>query len=130
MQAEAVRVQSSDIYEVNGLPVDSTPADLYESLALFSSDPSYYESAIAIVDMDEQRRVRRVELHPVVLTDGPALSQRGTPQPAGAARGKAIIRHIAAISEPFATKIRDRDGLGIVTGPASRYTAGQSSIAA
>lgn len=120
MQAEAVRVQSSDIYEVYGLPVDSTPADLYESLAWFSSDPSYNEAAIAIVDMDEQRRVRRVELHPVVLTDGPALSQRGTPQPAGVERGEAIIRHIAAISEPFATKIRYRDGLGIITGPASR----------
>jgi len=57
----------------------------------------------------------RIELYPVELGFQKPRPARGRPYLAGPERAEAIIKHLAALSEPYGTTIRwDPKGFGVV----------------
>jgi hypothetical protein len=53
-------------------------------------------------------------LHPISLGFGKPASQRGRPMLADAQLGKKILDDLIKLSEPFGTKIENRNGVGYV----------------
>ena len=66
--------------------------------------------AVTTFEGDE---VIEIRLYPIELGWKAARSQRGTPRVAPEALGRKIIEHLAALSEPFGTRIVYEDGIGI-----------------
>jgi len=82
----------------------------------FLDKDAYWESVVAVPSW-EQGRLARLTLHPVVLGGGKPRLERGRPMLAAPDQGRAIIEDLAALSRPFGTEIRWRDGAAEVVLP-------------
>ena len=79
----------------------------------FPADPPIWESVVAMPRFKGKSLVD-VVLHPISLGYGKPASQRGRPMLADATLGKKILDDLIKLSEPFGTKIENRNGVGYV----------------
>jgi poly-gamma-glutamate capsule biosynthesis protein CapA/YwtB (metallophosphatase superfamily) len=128
-QNDTVPRQPADNYERYGLPPTALPSDFYDGREAASgggwpADPTYWDSALALVDFVDGR-LREVRLHPVVLGHGGERPQRGRPLLAHEENGRRIIETLQRLSQPFGTTIEYRDGIGIIRGEAAATSNGR-----
>ncbi|OUN00755.1 MAG: hypothetical protein BAA04_00370 [Firmicutes bacterium ZCTH02-B6] len=118
-QNDTVRHQPADFYERLGLGPEATVADLFDARSQndtrgFPSERHYWETVVPVCTW-EDGVLTRLELYPVELGFQKPRPSRGRPYLAGPERAEAIIRHLAALSEPYGTTIRwDPKGVGVV----------------
>nr|MBO2476909.1 capsule biosynthesis protein [Bacillota bacterium] len=118
-QNDTVRHQPADFYERLGLGPDATVADLFDARSQkdtrgFPADRRYWETVVPVCTW-ENGVLTRIELYPVELGFQKPRPARGRPYLAGPERAEAIIKHLAALSEPYGTTIRwDPKGFGVV----------------
>ncbi|MGE5833208.1 MAG: CapA family protein [Acidobacteriota bacterium] len=79
----------------------------------FPADPPIWESVVALPRFKGKTLVE-LALHPISLGYGKPASQRGRPMLADAQLGKKILDDLIKLSEPFGTKIENRNGVGYV----------------
>ena len=79
----------------------------------FPADPPIWESVIAMPRFKGKTLVDLV-LHPISLGYGKPASQRGRPMLADPELRKKILDDLIKLSEPFGTKIENRNGVGYV----------------
>lgn len=90
----------SEVFDVRS---DHGRRGLYFDRKMFETVVPYWEA--------EDGRLTRLELMPVELHYGASRSQGGLPSPD---YSKGIIERLAEMSEPYGTKIRIENGIGIV----------------
>ncbi len=95
-------------------PEHATDADL---TALLNADgfdnEETFETMIA-VSRFEKGRVAEIRLHPIDLGYGRRLTESGVPRIASAAKGRAILERLGALSAPYGTRIAIRNAVGII----------------
>lgn len=119
-QNETVRFLPAENYEQYGLGPEAQPADFYDARSdhdrrSFPADKLNWESVAAFVVFDSDRRLKEITLQPLSLGFRQPRTVRGRPRLADPSLGREIIERLAALSSPFGTEIRYRDGVGIVT---------------
>ena len=121
-QNETIDPMPADQRDRYGLPHDMLAAEIYDRRFAVDEDGNpttgfptgsqWYESVLAVATF-EGDEVIEIRLYPIELGWKAARSQRGTPRLAPEALGRKIIEHLAALSEPFGTRIVYEDGIGI-----------------
>jgi poly-gamma-glutamate capsule biosynthesis protein CapA/YwtB (metallophosphatase superfamily) len=106
-------------YDQYGLPLEALPADFYDARSQgdtrsYPADRLNWESAIAEVAFDADRKLREVAFTPIVLGYGQDRLRRGRPRPATGDKAREIVERLAALSAPFGTGIEFTGGRGIV----------------
>lgn len=61
-----------------------------------------------------KRRLAEIELYPVELGFGSPRPQRGRPLLADEKLGKTILDRVADMSQPFGTRVEQRNGRGVI----------------
>ncbi len=122
-QNETLLRQPPENYEPFGMARNSGVGDFNDERTQngkigFPSDPYIFESVVAIPTF-LAGKMTKLELHPISLGFGLPRSQRGRPILAAQSLGQKIIDDLRKFSAPWGTKIDYRDGVGIVTLPAS-----------
>ncbi len=79
----------------------------------FPADPPIWESVVAMPRFKGKALVE-LALHPISLGFGKPPSQRGRPMLAEPEMRKKILDDVIKLSEPFGTKIENRNGVGYV----------------
>jgi len=120
-QNETVLRLPADIYGRYRLGHDATPADLYDARTGcdqrgFPADPVYWQSVAAVCEFSG-RALSRILLYPLTLGYGKARVQRGRPLLAEGQEAEQIIARLAALSEPYGTRIQWREGMGVIDFP-------------
>ncbi len=119
-QNETVRFLPAENYESYGLGPEASPADFYDARSdndrrSFPADKLNWESVVAFVTFDTNRRLAGITLQPITLGFRQIRTVRGRPRMADPQQSREIIERLAALSAPFGTEIRYQDGLGVVT---------------
>lgn len=117
-QNDLVYKHPQEIYDRYSLPLDATPADIYDTRSKndtvgFPSDPAYWESVLAVV-VFEERSPKRIDLFPLTLGFGKPRPQRGRPFLARGEEAVRILRRLQGLSEPFGTAIEIEGEKGII----------------
>ncbi len=117
-QYQTLEPQHTDVYEQLGVdPFRGTIGDLYDSTkgkgGLEFSGDVWWESAVALVTFD-RGSVKSIQLHPIDLGATLPRPQKGTARMAGPALARKIVDRVAKLSEPFGTKIRFVDNVGVI----------------
>lgn len=102
-----------ELYEQQGMPLSSSPPDLYDVMPAYEVVPHYWESAVAQFSF-LGKELEAVELHPISLGFGLPRSSRGTPMLAEPDQGSQILGRLNDLSKPFGSRI-DIDGTGART---------------
>jgi len=123
-QSTLAKRQAPDLFEMWGLTIDDSTADLYEKReappARFFDKPEYWESIIAEC-VFEDRDLVQIILHPITLGFDETKTLReqrtkvGTPRIASISTGKKIIQDMIKLSSPFGTKISYEKNVGIIS---------------
>jgi poly-gamma-glutamate synthesis protein (capsule biosynthesis protein) len=79
----------------------------------FPADPPIWESVVAMPSF-KGKTLTGLALHPISLGFGKPASQRGRPMLADPELRKKILDDLIKLSEPFGTKIENRNGVGYV----------------
>jgi poly-gamma-glutamate synthesis protein (capsule biosynthesis protein) len=108
-----------DEYEHSHLdPVAMTDAESMEKLRVEGvfKESVWFESVAARASFHPDGRVRRIELHPVEMHwDGGRDADRGIPRSAPPETGRAILRRLAELSQPYGTQLEvTAAGLGVI----------------
>ena len=121
-QNETIDPMPADQRDRYGLPLDMLASEIYDRrfgvdedgnpTTGFPTGSQWYESVLAVTTF-EGDEVVEIRLYPIELGWKAPRSQRGTPRLAPEALGRKIIEHLAALSEPFGTRIVYEDGIGI-----------------
>ncbi|AOJ84836.1 poly-gamma-glutamate biosynthesis protein [Burkholderia savannae] len=89
-----------EVYEQQGMPLTSTPADLFDMVTGYKKQPLFWESVVARFTYENGVLVDS-ELHPITLGRDEPRSRRGCPQLSSEEDGKRILTRLDALSEPF-----------------------------
>ncbi len=117
-QNDTVRWTPTDGLAQFGLSADSTPADFYDkrgSKKTKAPNPHRWESAIAMVDFASDK-LSELRLHPIELGLGLPRYEKGRPvlaDPSGDAAQR-VLKRLQELSEPFGTKIKIENGVGVI----------------
>lgn len=116
---ETMQFQPEESYQELGLPASATPADYYDARSKndtrgFPIDRPIWESVVAEIAFNSERKPKEILLHPISLGFGEPRAQRGRPRPAATELSKQIINRLAALSAPFGTKIEFAEGRGVI----------------
>lgn len=115
LQHELVKTAPAELYEKNGLPVDSGLEEVFLKRSAnktrgLSYNPKANEAVIASFEIVD-RKLKKIEFMPIELGMGIA-ERKGCPAPCFT---KNIIERLAIMSEEFGTVIRtDKNGFGYV----------------
>jgi len=106
-------------YDQYQLPSDALPADFYDARSQgdtrsYPADRLNWESVIAEVTFDGDRKLREVVFTPIVLGYGQDRLRRGRPRPATGDQAREIIERLASLSKPFGSEVEFIDGRGVV----------------
>lgn len=93
-----------ELYEQQGMPLSSTPADLYDVMPSYNIKPHYWESVVAQFSF-AAGELATLELHPIAMGYGLPRSRRGTPMLADAEDGARILSRLDDLSRPFGTMV-------------------------
>jgi len=118
MQNETLRHVPAYPFERFGLDPRSTPADFFDHRTADGSkghpaSPEFWQSMVAVCRF-EQQKLKEIELHAVDMGFGRPRPQRGRPLLADEKLGKTILDRVARLSEPFGTRIEQRNGRGSI----------------
>jgi poly-gamma-glutamate synthesis protein (capsule biosynthesis protein) len=103
-----------EVYTQQGMPADSTVADLYDRVTGYADEPRFWESVVPRLTFNNGV-LESAELHPITLGGGLPRGQRGCPVLASAHDGERILERVARLSEPFDTAVTvARDGDRVV----------------
>jgi poly-gamma-glutamate capsule biosynthesis protein CapA/YwtB (metallophosphatase superfamily) len=94
-----------EVYEQQGMPLDSTAADLYDRVTGYKDEPRFWQTVLAEFVFDEGVLVDS-ELRPVTMRSDLPRSRRGRPELAEAATGEAILNRLDGLSAPFGTGVQ------------------------
>jgi poly-gamma-glutamate synthesis protein (capsule biosynthesis protein) len=116
-QNETIDPMPSDYYERYDLPPDALAGELYDKRFKggtegFPSEVIWYESVIAVPTFSKGK-LAQLKLYPIELNQKAHRSQRGTPRMAYGEKAEKIIKRLAELSEPFGTRIKFQDGIGL-----------------
>lgn len=93
-----------EVYEQQGMPLTSTPADLFDVVTGYGKQPLFWESVVARFSY-ENGVLADSELFPITLGRELPRSRRGCPKLASAEDGVRILTHLDELSKPFNTGI-------------------------
>ncbi len=115
-QNETVEFLPAENYMPYGLGLEATPAEFSDARYRndtrgFPVDDLNWESAVAL-PVYEGGRLKTIELLPITLGQKLPRTQRGRPVIADPAAAERIIRSLAALSEPYGTRIEFTAGKG------------------
>jgi len=116
---ETMQFQPAESYQELGLPSSANAADFYDLRSKndtrgFPVDRPVWESVVAEVAFQPDRRPKQILLHPISLGFGEPRPRRGRPRPATPELSQEIINNLAKLSAPFGTKIDFANGIGVV----------------
>ncbi|WP_067678931.1 CapA family protein [Nocardia miyunensis] len=94
-----------EVYEQQGMPLDSTAADLYDRVTGYATERRFWESVLAQFDFDYNGDLAACELIPVTSGFGLPRWQRGCPVVADENDSLRILEHLDELSRPFGTRI-------------------------
>ncbi|AUX78343.1 capsule synthesis CapA-like protein (plasmid) [Sinorhizobium fredii] len=100
-----------EVYEQQGMPLSSTPADLFDVVTGYGAQPKFWESVVARFTY-EDGVLADSEFHPITLGRDTPRSRRGCPQLASAEDGERILARLNELSKPFGADldiVRDGD---------------------
>jgi len=124
-QNDLIKKQPSDLYERYKLDWNATPADLYDArekglpeyiemgFKWFTEKQIYWQTVVVYCILDENG-VKEIKLYPVDLGYNKSRPHRGRPILAKGKRAKEIIEKVKELSKPYGTKIKFKDGIGII----------------
>ncbi|MDX8522741.1 CapA family protein [Mesorhizobium dulcispinae] len=84
-----------------------------EGLLGAQSGPSFYESVVA-VSRFERNQLAELKLYPVELRRLNRFANRGVPRLAEGEHGKSILERVQRLSEPFGTRIKIENNIGLI----------------
>jgi poly-gamma-glutamate synthesis protein (capsule biosynthesis protein) len=99
-----------------GLDPDTRDASLVNDKInqLYFKEKSYWESFVPMITFENENDVTDIKLYPIVLGKDKPGYQQGTPMLAEKKVAKTIIEGLTKLSQPYKTKIKFRDGVGVV----------------
>jgi poly-gamma-glutamate synthesis protein (capsule biosynthesis protein) len=101
---EAIPAFPAEVYIQQGMPADSTTADLYDRVTGYVDEPRFWETVLPRFTF-EDGTLASAELHPVTLGRELPRSQRGCPVLATEDDGAGILERLDRLSAPFDTAI-------------------------
>jgi poly-gamma-glutamate capsule biosynthesis protein CapA/YwtB (metallophosphatase superfamily) len=101
---ETISAFPLEVYEQQGMPLTSTPADLYDVVTGYVAESRFWESVVARFVFEDDA-IATTELHPITLGRDQPRSQRGCPSLANAADGMRILKRLSELSAQFGTTI-------------------------
>lgn len=111
-QAESMKQIPREIYETCGI-TGSDPSDFFDRAMKSFSDDAYWEAVVPLTTF-EDRKLTDLKLYPITLGSELSRSLRGSPVLAEPHKAQLIIERLAKLSEPYGTRIRYKDGIGVV----------------
>jgi poly-gamma-glutamate capsule biosynthesis protein CapA/YwtB (metallophosphatase superfamily) len=118
-QIETMRFLPAEAYERYNLDSRSTPAEFLEArygggTRGHTGNPLQWEQMFAVCNFagDEFKEAR---LYPIDLGHQGPRTRRGRPMMADATMGKRILDRVGSFSTKYSTKVKQKDGIGIVT---------------
>jgi poly-gamma-glutamate synthesis protein (capsule biosynthesis protein) len=96
-----------EVYEQQGMPPGSTPADLYDAVTGYAAEPRFWESVVARF-VFEDGRLAATELHPITLGRSQPRSRRGCPVLAERDDAIRILQRLNELSAPFGASLEIR----------------------
>ncbi len=117
-QNETVRKLPHDVYLKQGLSYDATPSEYYNKRSNndkkgFPSDERFWQTVLPWCRF-ENGQVVEIKLYPITLGFGKRRTVRGRPMLAHDDEGARILKKMVELSEPFGTKIKIVNNIGIV----------------
>jgi hypothetical protein len=94
-----------EVYEQQGMPLNSTAADLYDRVTGYATERRFWETVAAQFDFDERGDLAACELVPVTAGYGLPRSQRGVPVLADDGDSLAILERLDSLSQPYGSRI-------------------------
>jgi poly-gamma-glutamate synthesis protein (capsule biosynthesis protein) len=118
MQNETLRHVPAYPFERFSLDPRSTPSDFFDHRTAggtkgHPASAEFWQSMVAVCRFERQK-LKEIEIHPVDMGFGRPRSQRGRPLLADERLGKIILDRVARVSEPFGTRIEQRNGRGAI----------------
>ncbi|MFP3505749.1 CapA family protein [Burkholderia sp. SIMBA_062] len=89
-----------EVYEQQGMPLTSTPADLFDVVTGYKKQPLFWESVVARFTF-EDGVLADSALYPITLGRDAPRSRRGCPELARGEDGARILRRLDDLSKPF-----------------------------
>ncbi|WP_438481169.1 CapA family protein [Oleiharenicola lentus] len=116
---DLVEYQPAENYDKTELTNESLPGDYFWKRTKgettgFPANQHYWESVIAETVFGEDRTLKQINLHPVVLGFGKNRQNRGRPYPANAEESAKILEDVRRLSAPMGTKVTAENGIGII----------------
>jgi poly-gamma-glutamate capsule biosynthesis protein CapA/YwtB (metallophosphatase superfamily) len=93
-----------EVYEQQGMPLTSTPADLFDVVTGYGKQPLFWESVVARFTF-ENGVLADSELHPITLGRDAPRSRRGYPQLASGDEAARILSRLDGLSKPFGASV-------------------------
>lgn len=114
-QTHTTSKQPHDVLQMFGLNHESSVAELFElrGRAYAQPGPDWW-GVIPVVEF-EDRRLRRLTLHPIELGFGQPRSQSGRPMLANGTYAEQALERVQRLSVPFGTTVDIQKGLGVVS---------------
>jgi poly-gamma-glutamate capsule biosynthesis protein CapA/YwtB (metallophosphatase superfamily) len=117
-QPELIKWFPPDDMIALGVEADASTSEMYDHMTNggergFIADRRYWETVLPLCTFENGVLVE-LQLHPVTLGFGEELPDRGIPRLARGELALEILQSIAALSEPFGTRIEIEDGVGLV----------------
>jgi len=116
---ETMPFQPNESYQAQDLPLTASVADFYDARSKndtrgFPPDRPIWESVVAEVVFNSDRKLEEIVLRPITLGFGEPRSRRGIPRPASGELGREILKRAAKLSAPFGTIVEISGDRGIV----------------
>lgn len=93
-----------EVYEQQGMPLNSTTADLFDVITGYEKQPLFWESVVARFTYENGVLVDS-ELLPITLGRDTPRGRRGCPKLASSQDGERILSRLNELSKPFGTEL-------------------------
>jgi poly-gamma-glutamate capsule biosynthesis protein CapA/YwtB (metallophosphatase superfamily) len=119
-QNETVSFFPAEAYSRFELGHDATPADFQDARTANGTKghvahAGFWENAVFTCSF-RSKKFDRIQIHPIEQGFGRSRGERGRPVLAGPEMGARIIERLDKLSQPYGTRVKNQDGIGIVTG--------------
>jgi poly-gamma-glutamate synthesis protein (capsule biosynthesis protein) len=117
-QNETVGFFPADAYERFDLGLTATPSDFLDARTAggkkgHPSDPAYWENMFAVCKF-EAKALKEIKIHPIDQGFGRPRPQRGRPVLAEGKVASRVLERITRLSMRYGTKIKRREGIGVI----------------
>lgn len=101
---EATEAFPSEVYLQQGMPANSTVADLYDRVTGYSGEPRFWESLVPRLSF-RGGDLQTAELYPITLGRGLSRGRRGCPVLASVPDAERVLGRVADLSRAFGTSM-------------------------